>query len=213
MYKLQLSKENLVIWAPGCAAGQPRPRGGFRAWRFFCRSRQAEIGSLDAPLRFFQGNLINNPEAILKKYLGAVGILFSVVFIGMVLVSVGVRVLPLAGARLLGQGKSVMQGFHVVSAFVQLAMPRLAVYVADALLVLLIALGLLFIHMLVMVPVHLHRLHGQVKSLEEQVSLLRLELFTQVNGLAVSAVSPPRRALEEEGMITTRSSPSPRPAA
>ncbi len=118
--------------------------------------------------------------------------------------SVGVRALPMAGARLLGQTKSVAQGFHAVAGFVQLALPRVAIYLADAVLVLLGALALLFIHLLVMVPVRLQQLRHQVKSLEEQVSQLRREICTDVRPLMPGAgqESAGRRGLEDGGIIS-----------
>ncbi len=144
----------------------------------------------------------NNSEGILKKHFGMVSVLLFVVFI--VLVSVGVRALPLAGARLLGQGRSVVEELHDAAGFAQLALPRVAVYLADAFLVLLGVLVLLFINMLVMVPIQLYRLQRQVKNLEDQVSRQRREMFTEISGFMaeVGQESPPKRALEESGIIS-----------
>ncbi len=140
----------------------------------------------------------------MKKHFGTVGVLLFAALIGMLFTSVGARALPLATARLLGQGRSVLQGFHQVAGFAQVALPRVAVYLADAFLVLLGALALLFIHMLVMVPVQLHRLRRQMEGLQEQVNLLRGEMFTELSAYmaGVRPESPARRTLDESGIVS-----------
>lgn len=144
----------------------------------------------------------NNPEGILKKQFGTVGIVLFVI-IGILLMFLGIWALPLARARILGQTNSVVQGFYAVAGFAQLALPRVAVYLADAFLVLLGALVLLFIHLLVMVPVQLHVLQRQVRSLDEQVNALRQEMG-QARALLAEAAPSFRtpRSLEEGGIVT-----------
>ncbi len=140
----------------------------------------------------------------MKKHFVTVGVLLFTALIGMVLTSVGTRALPLAGARLLGQGRSMLQGFHQVAGIAQVALPRVAVYLSDAFLVLLGALALLFIHLLVMVPVQLHRLQRRMKDLQEQVNLLRREMFTELSAQipGVGQESPARRVLDESGIVS-----------
>ncbi len=145
----------------------------------------------------------NNPEGILKKQFGTVGIVLFFVIIGILLMFLGVWVLPLARARVFGQTNSVVEGFHAVAGFAQLALPRVAVYLADAFLVLLGALALLFIHLLVMVPVQLHVLQRQVRSLDEQVNALRQEMG-QARALLAEAAPNFRtpRSIGDGGIVT-----------
>jgi hypothetical protein len=138
-----------------------------------------------------------------KKYFLVAGIALVIVLIGVILTPQGTRLFALAGERALARGQGAVSAFSDLRTLLGLTLPRAAAYVTDALLVVLAALGLLFIHLLVMVPVQLHGLQRQVRSLDEQTNALRQEL-AQANALLREAAERLRqtRRLHEGGIVT-----------